>query len=1336
MKRFLLIIALSIFGIGLSAQVRVNYDVIKTTYDLQSNGLVSNRMYQLENGNVAVVATMATDTSESFADRGTGYNFFDGENWDEISESRIEDIRTGWPSIAPYGAEGEILVNHSEGLKYWFREKAGEGEWDGPHAIPNPENVDEVVGGTGNVLSWPKVATTGENHDIVHIFATVQGDSTVASYYLRTEDLQNWDVKFSPLEQDNLHIGFYNADEYSVSTNGNNIAVVYCGSIESHAMLYKSTDSGLTWESRIIWEHPYFGYDWETDENSLFDNLYVPSHASVAVDVNDVAHVALAVGRVSHLSLGSTYTMYYSIHDDGIAYWNDLKETPIRSAYDDNPNNALKLWWPIPGYEIYSFRDTINFCAYYPYHDQLSKNSSVYHGNYDGDIKDYKSTYLGISAYPSIAVDPQGNIAVAFTSSDKNRSFAFAESTKYFYHNSLYVSYKPYDSDKWYNHAENFNIIEELSDKEASFASAVSTPVNNNEFWFSCMFDDMSGYYTGTTPSQAELSEGSIQVLKFDANQFETVKISVVANNTEAGTFIGDGDFAKGAPVNLTAIPFENYLFDSWTLNGNVVSNEKNYSFVAEEDAKLIANFKSEVNVDNYETILTTYDLQSNDFLANRMYQLKDGSVAVVTTMSRSTNESFPDRGTGYNFFDRESWDEIPESAVENVRTGWPSIAPYGPEGEILVSHSNGLSYYTREKAGEGEWQGPHAIPNPEGVDAVVGGTGNVLSWARIVTTGENNDVLHIFANVAGTEKVASYYLRTTDLENWDIQFSPLEMDGLHINYFSADSYAAASNGDNIAVVYCGQIARDVMAYESNDAGLTWKSRVVWETPVDEDAWYVPEADGGNYSIIELYAPTQASVAISSDGITHVALAVGMYDIKPGGYYSLYYGLLTDGIAYWNDLKDTPIRSPQDDELKNALRLWWSGDEGTFTMDATNFCAWMPPHPEDGFNGFQASMQYTGSANGQAGDYLLKFGVCAYPSIAVDPMGNIAVAYSAPDVTRFYMEQYYYRSLYVSYKSAGAIQWEFSKLYDDNDSLHMIGECTYVSAVSNPVNINEFWFSCLTDDTPGFHTGISGASQTGITTGTIDVFKYEPSDNFGLYITATTNIPDAGYVDGVGQYYPDKNITITAYPYEGYKFVNWTENGEIVSTDESYTFIVDSHREFVANFIELPAPKNLVATPNTSAISLSWDKVENATSYNVYQNGSLLTNVDETKYVYEPESIDKTTEYCFTVTAVCDEFESDKSNEACAKISGDDIDELSSYFNIYPNPVEKELFIENRIGVEEISIYDVYGRQAMSQQVNKSTTQQVIDVAKLNAGVYFVKIVTDNGEIVKRFMKK
>ena len=44
----------------------------------------------------------------------------------------------------------------------------------------------------------------------------------------------------------------------------------------------------------------------------------------------------------------------------------------------------------------------------------------------------------------------------------------------------------------------------------------------------------------------------------------------------------------------------------------------------------------------------------------------------------------------------------------------------------------------------------------------------------------------------------------------------------------------------------------------------------------------------------------------------------------------------------------------------------------------------------------------------------------------------------------------------------------------------------------------------------------------------------------------------------------------------------------------------------------------------------------------------------------------------------------------------------------------------------------------ISQQDNKTTRQQgnlVVDVANLNSGVYFVKIVTSEGEIVKRFVK-
>ena len=84
----------------------------------------------------------------------------------------------------------------------------------------------------------------------------------------------------------------------------------------------------------------------------------------------------------------------------------------------------------------------------------------------------------------------------------------------------------------------------------------------------------------------------------------------------------------------------------------------------------------------------------------------------------------------------------------------------------------------------------------------------------------------------------------------------------------------------------------------------------------------------------------------------------------------------------------------------------------------------------------------------------------------------------------------------------------------------------------------------------------------------------------------------------------------------------------------------------------------------------------------------------------------------------------------------DGVEELTSTVNIYPNPVENELFLATDVSAEEISIYDIYGRQVLSQRVNESTSQQVVDVTDLNAGVYFVKLKTDEGDIVRRFIKK
>ena len=79
------------------------------------------------------------------------------------------------------------------------------------------------------------------------------------------------------------------------------------------------------------------------------------------------------------------------------------------------------------------------------------------------------------------------------------------------------------------------------------------------------------------------------------------------------------------------------------------------------------------------------------------------------------------------------------------------------------------------------------------------------------------------------------------------------------------------------------------------------------------------------------------------------------------------------------------------------------------------------------------------------------------------------------------------------------------------------------------------------------------------------------SDFFGLCageITITVNPTEGGTVTGTGYYEGGSLCTLTAIPNEGFSFLNWMENGTIVSNDSEYSFVVSGDRELVANFVE------------------------------------------------------------------------------------------------------------------------------------------------------------------------
>ena len=82
-------------------------------------------------------------------------------------------------------------------------------------------------------------------------------------------------------------------------------------------------------------------------------------------------------------------------------------------------------------------------------------------------------------------------------------------------------------------------------------------------------------------------------------------------------------------------------------------------------------------------------------------------------------------------------------------------------------------------------------------------------------------------------------------------------------------------------------------------------------------------------------------------------------------------------------------------------------------------------------------------------------------------------------------------------------------------------------------------------------------------------FKPIPGTVF-YTIVANANPVAGGTISGTGEYAEGSNVTLVATPNEGYHFVSWSENGDVVAATESYTFLADADRTLVANFEFIP----------------------------------------------------------------------------------------------------------------------------------------------------------------------
>lgn len=359
-----------------------------STYDKQTNGCLANRMVKFDDGSLSVVWIMGFEAT-GFADRGTGYNYYDGSSWGPIPTARFESVKTGWPSIAPWGENGEIIVSHNavDALIISRRPQKGTGSWTETTISGPPSNLK---------ITWPRVVTSGPDNNIVHILVhirdTYNGQNTPLGYYRSPDGGDNWDIQYQVIEA--IGPGYYteiSADEATFAEPRANTLAFLITSAWHDLILMKSNDNGDTWQKTIIWEHPYPFWDWNTSITT--DTLWAPDNSGdIALDNTGMAHVAFGLTRVAHEEAGTTFSFWP--FSDGIAYWNE--DRPPFEDPNGNPHDALDADDVlIEDYNLIGWTQDVDGNGVIEFEDEIMSYGQ-----------------LGISTMPNIAISEASNMIV------------------------------------------------------------------------------------------------------------------------------------------------------------------------------------------------------------------------------------------------------------------------------------------------------------------------------------------------------------------------------------------------------------------------------------------------------------------------------------------------------------------------------------------------------------------------------------------------------------------------------------------------------------------------------------------------------------------------------------------------------------------------------------------------------------------------------------------------------------------------------------------------------------------------------------------------------------
>lgn len=354
-----------------------------TEYDLQSNAAVCTRIRLHPNGTIGATWTRGTG---NFANRGTGYNFFDGTSWGSIPTQRLESRRTGWPSYAAWN-DGEIIVAHTDlnDLILLRRPTLGTGTWE-EISIPEPPTAD---------LTWARMVVVDNSiHVIVNSRYEYQGMKQALIYFFSHDGGISWQNYIIP-GMTSAEMRYIGGDVYAWAEPKNGILAFVVGDKWSDVFLMKSTDNGNTWTKTLIFQHPYPSPMWQNPP-IYADTTYVcDGSLAVELDANGNAHVVFGIQRVLYDPAedpNNEGLFSYFPFTDGLAYWKE----GMPQLTNLNPN------------DLHAQGNLIGWIQ--------DVDGSGYIMDNLTSINELAKYYLSLSTMPQITIDDSNNIYVVFVS--------------------------------------------------------------------------------------------------------------------------------------------------------------------------------------------------------------------------------------------------------------------------------------------------------------------------------------------------------------------------------------------------------------------------------------------------------------------------------------------------------------------------------------------------------------------------------------------------------------------------------------------------------------------------------------------------------------------------------------------------------------------------------------------------------------------------------------------------------------------------------------------------------------------------------------------------------